>query len=125
MENELKEELNQRMRTAWAKFAPVRETTDQLADQDLRAHLFDSRVLPALCYEAETWADTAATSKKLLTTHRALERYLLKFNRRTQYLAGLRRSDLRGMPRIRDTAEKISKAMPRWTGHIMRRIDDR
>ncbi|KAK6751408.1 hypothetical protein RB195_003042 [Necator americanus] len=80
MENDLKEELNRRMRAAWAA---VREATDQLTDQDLRAHLFDSTVLPALYYAAETWADTAVTSTKLLTTHRALERCLLKFNRRT------------------------------------------
>ncbi|KAK6726501.1 hypothetical protein RB195_004682 [Necator americanus] len=55
MENDLKEELNRRMRAAWAAFAAVKEATDQLTDQDLRAHLFDSTVLPALCYAAETW----------------------------------------------------------------------
>ncbi|KAK6758364.1 hypothetical protein RB195_015901 [Necator americanus] len=37
MENDLKEELNRRMRAAWAAFAAVREATDQLTDQDLRA----------------------------------------------------------------------------------------
>ncbi|KAK6761273.1 hypothetical protein RB195_022364 [Necator americanus] len=58
-------------------------TMDQLTDHDLRAHLLDSTVLPALCYAAETWADAAATSRKLLATHRALERCLLKFNRHT------------------------------------------
>ncbi|KAK6753595.1 hypothetical protein RB195_012903 [Necator americanus] len=105
MENDLKEELNRRMRAAWAAFAAVREATDQLTDQDLRAHLFDSTVLPALCYAAETWADTAATLRKLPTTHRSLERCLLKFNRRTQHLAGLRSSDLRGMSCLRDPAE--------------------
>ncbi|KAK6760330.1 hypothetical protein RB195_021706 [Necator americanus] len=70
MENDLKEEMSRRMRATRAAFAPVREATDQLTDQDLPAHLFDSTVLPALCYVAETWADTAATSMKLLTTHR-------------------------------------------------------
>ncbi|KAK6734351.1 hypothetical protein RB195_017871 [Necator americanus] len=125
MENDLKEELNRRMRAAWAAFAAVREATDQLTDQDLRAHLFDSTVLPALCYAAETRADTAATSRKLLTTHRGLERCLLKFNRRTQHLAGLRSSDLRGMSCLRDPVEYVSKAKHRWAGHIMRRIDDR
>ncbi|KAK6747184.1 hypothetical protein RB195_000415 [Necator americanus] len=78
-----------------------------------------------ICYAAETWADTTATSRKLLTTHRALERSLLKFNRRTQHLAGLRSSDLRGVSRPRDPAEYVSKAKHRWAGHIMRRIDDR
>ncbi|KAK6736836.1 hypothetical protein RB195_019496 [Necator americanus] len=37
MENDLKEKLNRRMRAAWAAFAAVREATDQLRDQDLRA----------------------------------------------------------------------------------------
>ncbi|KAK6739410.1 hypothetical protein RB195_008099 [Necator americanus] len=67
MKNVLKEELNRRMR-AWAAFAAVREATDQLTDQDLRAHLFDSTVVPALCYAAETWTDAA---RKLLTTRRS------------------------------------------------------
>ncbi|KAK6755730.1 hypothetical protein RB195_014241 [Necator americanus] len=109
MENDLKEELNRRMRAAWAAFAAVREATDQLTDHDLRAHLFNSTVLPSLCYAAET----------------ALERCLLKFNRRTQHLAGLRSSDLRRMSRLRDPAEYVSKAKHGWAGHIMRRIDDR
>ncbi|KAK6762787.1 hypothetical protein RB195_023481 [Necator americanus] len=108
MRNHLKEELSRRMRAAWAAFAAVREATDQLTDHDLRAHLFDSTVLPALCYAAETWADTAATSRKLLTTHRALGRCLL-----------------RGLSRLCDPAEYVSKAKHRWAGHIMRRIDDR
>ncbi|KAK6735433.1 hypothetical protein RB195_018569 [Necator americanus] len=98
---------------------------DQLTIQDLRAHLFDSIVLPAFCYAAEMWADAAATSRKLLTTHRVLEKSLLKFKRRTQHLAGLRSSDLRGMSRLRDPAEYVSKAKYRWAGHIMRRIGGR
>ncbi|KAK6754350.1 hypothetical protein RB195_013384 [Necator americanus] len=98
MENDSKEELNRRMRAAWAAFAAVMEATDQLTDQNLLAHLLDSTVLPALCYAAET----------------ALERCLLKFNRRTQHLAGLRSSDLIGMSRFRDPAEYVSKAKHRW-----------
>ncbi|KAK6741652.1 hypothetical protein RB195_009493 [Necator americanus] len=47
MENDLKEELNRRMRAVWAAFAAVREPTDHLTDQDLRAYLFDSTVHPA------------------------------------------------------------------------------
>ncbi|KAK6764528.1 hypothetical protein RB195_024739 [Necator americanus] len=43
MENDSKGKLNRRMRAA------LREATDQLTDQDLRVHLFDSSVLPALC----------------------------------------------------------------------------
>ncbi|KAK6729520.1 hypothetical protein RB195_006520 [Necator americanus] len=70
-----------------------------------------SSVLADFVCSAEMWADTAATSRKLFTTHRVPERCLLKFNRRTRHLAGLR--------------EYISKAKHRWAGHVMRKIDDR
>ncbi|KAK6764175.1 hypothetical protein RB195_024481 [Necator americanus] len=66
MENDFKEELNGTMRAAWVAFAPVREATDQLADQNLLARVIYSTV-PTLCYAAETWADTVATSRKLFT----------------------------------------------------------
>ncbi|KAK6763804.1 hypothetical protein RB195_024218 [Necator americanus] len=42
MENDLKEDMNRRMKAAWAAFAPVGEATDQLMDRNLCAHLFDS-----------------------------------------------------------------------------------
>ena len=125
MENDLEEELNRRSKAAWAAFGPLREATNQLTDPELRAHLFDTTVLPALCYAAETWADTVTTSKKLRTTHRALERCLLNHNRQSQHRAGLRSSDLRRMSRLHDPAEYISKAKYRWAGHIVRRTDDR
>ncbi|EYC04292.1 hypothetical protein Y032_0088g2124 [Ancylostoma ceylanicum] len=63
MENDLKEELGRRRRAAWAAFEPLREATDQLTDHELRVHL--------LCYAAETWPDTAATSNSLSTVQRA------------------------------------------------------
>ena len=125
MENDLEDELNRRSRAAWAAFGPLREATDHLGNPELRADLFDATVLPALCYAAETWPDTVTTSRKLRTTHRALERCLLKYNRRTQRQAGLRSSDLRRMSRLRDPAEYTWKAKHRWAGHIVRRTDDR
>ncbi|KAK6740579.1 hypothetical protein RB195_008808 [Necator americanus] len=44
MEDDLKEEINRRMRAVWATF--MKEATHQLREQDLRAYLFDSTVLP-------------------------------------------------------------------------------
>ena len=61
-----------------AAFGSLNEVTDQLTDPKLRAHLFDSTVLPALC-GVDRWVDTSATSKILRATHRALERCLLKY----------------------------------------------
>ncbi|VDM76102.1 unnamed protein product [Strongylus vulgaris] len=52
MENDLKEELNKRQRAAWTTFGPLKEAINRMTDTGLRANLFDSTVLPALCYAA-------------------------------------------------------------------------
>ncbi|KAE9418603.1 hypothetical protein Angca_008030, partial [Angiostrongylus cantonensis] len=112
-------------RAAWVAFGPLKEAADQLTNPKVRAHLFDSTVLPALCYGAETRVDTSTTSRNLRTTHRALERCLLRHNRHAQYLAGMRSSDLRHLSHLRDPGKYTSRAKHRWAGHIMRRTDDR
>ncbi|KAE9419496.1 hypothetical protein Angca_004325, partial [Angiostrongylus cantonensis] len=109
-------------RAAWGAFGPLKEATDQLKNPKVRAHLFDSTVLPALCYAAEMWVDTSTTSRILRTTHRAVGRCLLRHNRHSQYLAGMRSSDLRNLLHLRGLGESIAKH--RWAGHIMRRTDD-
>ncbi|KAE9413837.1 hypothetical protein Angca_008604, partial [Angiostrongylus cantonensis] len=113
-------------RAAWAaSFGPLKEATDQLKDPKIRAHLFDSTVLPALRYGSEKWVDTSATSRIFSTIHRMLERCFLKYYRRSQYLAGMRRSDLRNLSHLRDPGEYTSTTKHRWVCHIMRRTDDR
>ncbi|KAJ1349047.1 hypothetical protein KIN20_004488 [Parelaphostrongylus tenuis] len=64
MESNMNEKLDRRRRVAWAAFEPLREATDQLTDQKLRAHLLVSTVLPSLCHAAKTWADTSTTSRQ-------------------------------------------------------------
>ncbi|KAK6730598.1 hypothetical protein RB195_007201 [Necator americanus] len=51
---------------------------------------------------------------KLVTTHRALERCLLKFNRRTQHLAGLRSSDSRRVSRLVSRREGVTCSLNGW-----------
>ncbi|KAE9418456.1 hypothetical protein Angca_009780, partial [Angiostrongylus cantonensis] len=112
-------------RTAWAAFGSLKEATNQLKNPKVCAHLFNFTVLPPLCYAAEMWADTSTTSRMLRITHRALRRYLLKDNRHSQYLAGMRSSDLRILSHLRDLREYTSTAKQRRAGNIMRRTDDR
>ncbi|KAK6732792.1 hypothetical protein RB195_016891 [Necator americanus] len=76
------------------------------------------------------WTDTAATFRKQSTTHRALERYLLKFNLRTQHLPRLHNTTPTRPSQLRLTSnapspEYTSEAKHIWAGHIMRTIDDR
>ncbi|KDR02408.1 Putative uncharacterized transposon-derived protein F52C9.6 [Zootermopsis nevadensis] len=59
-QNELKPGLARRRRAGRAAFGSIRSVIDATRDVELRAELFDSTVLPALCYCAETWSLTKA-----------------------------------------------------------------
>ena len=48
-----------------------------LSDQELKAQIFDSCVLPLLCYTTETWAPTQRTLVRIPTAHRAMERRVM------------------------------------------------
>ncbi|KAK6735361.1 hypothetical protein RB195_018520 [Necator americanus] len=87
MENDLKEELNTRMRAAWAAFALVREATDQRRKP--RA-IYYTRQLSQCYVTKRRPGQTPLPRLGNYSLHRALERCLLKFNRGTQHLAGLR-----------------------------------
>uniref|UniRef100_A0A158QMC4 Endo/exonuclease/phosphatase domain-containing protein n=1 Tax=Haemonchus placei TaxID=6290 RepID=A0A158QMC4_HAEPC len=125
-QNKLSEEARGLTRTPHISKGCERISTGyQPSGPERHANLFDSTVLPALCYGTETCVTSACTSRALSTSHRALERCILRFNRVTQYRAGLRSSDMRRMSRFRDPVEYTKNAKFRWTGHIMRRDDDR
>ncbi|KAE9413715.1 hypothetical protein Angca_009396, partial [Angiostrongylus cantonensis] len=77
----------------------------------LRAHLFDSTVLPALTYASETWS--------------LLERTMLRVPRFTQVRDGIRSSDLRQRSKIKDAVLYAKQSKIRWAGHVMRMDDNR
>ncbi|VDO47899.1 unnamed protein product [Haemonchus placei] len=65
-DNDVREVLVRRQKAAWAAFGLLKEVTNHLADTELRANLFDSTVLPALCYRSETWVTSTSTSRSRL-----------------------------------------------------------
>ncbi|VDP02167.1 unnamed protein product [Heligmosomoides polygyrus] len=54
--NDLAPELSRRKREVWGASKSVEEIAKKTKNVRLRAHLFDSTVLPALTYASETWA---------------------------------------------------------------------
>lgn len=52
MENDMKKEMDRARRSISAVFTPLKDATGHPTQPDLRAHLFDSTVLLALCYAA-------------------------------------------------------------------------
>ncbi|KAK6736014.1 hypothetical protein RB195_018973 [Necator americanus] len=91
MQNDLKEEVNRRMRTAWAAFAPGPTGGPRVPCPPVFQRPVTQR--------RDTWtpplmsALRSTASRKLFATYGALERCLLKFSRRKQQQTGLRSSD--------------------------------
>ncbi|KAK6750885.1 hypothetical protein RB195_002698 [Necator americanus] len=94
MQNGLKEELNDRVRSVWPALAPAREATDQLADQDFvpisSAQQFFQRSVTQKRY-AQT--PLPRPQSYLLLTDSSKDAFYL--NRHTRHQAGLRDSDFR------------------------------
>ncbi|GMS78855.1 hypothetical protein PENTCL1PPCAC_1030, partial [Pristionchus entomophagus] len=118
-------ELIRRKRAAWAAYASIREVISQLQDARLRASLFDSHVLSALCYAAETWPLSKTVLSFIQTTHRALERSLIGTNLHSLHQQRRSSSDVRRLSLLADPIRYIQRAKHRQAGHVLRRNDDR
>ncbi|XGW01095.1 hypothetical protein V3C99_013783 [Haemonchus contortus] len=125
MDNNLRAEIMRRRRCAWAVIGNTKEAAHLVSDKKVRADLFDSTVLPALCFASETWAENKTLTLMLVRAQRALERTLLKINRAKQRSLNLCSADMRSMSGIRDAEVYAWNAKKRWAGHVVRRTDDR
>ncbi|VDP25157.1 unnamed protein product [Heligmosomoides polygyrus] len=95
MANDLAPELSRRKRPAWGAFKSVEEVAKKTKNVQLRAHLFDSTVLPALTYASETWTIRKQDEHAISVVQRGIERTMLGVTRPTQVREGLRSSELR------------------------------
>ncbi|KAE9421507.1 hypothetical protein Angca_004780, partial [Angiostrongylus cantonensis] len=90
----------------WGAFKGIEDVVKRTKNTRLRAHLFDSTVLPALTYASETWT-------------------MLGVYRFTQVRDGIRSSDLRQRSKIKDAVLYAKQSKIRWAGHVMRMNDNR
>ncbi|KAE9418818.1 hypothetical protein Angca_008956, partial [Angiostrongylus cantonensis] len=86
----------------------------------LRAHLFDSTVLPALTYASETWSLRKQDERSLSVIERSVERTMLGVSRFAQVRDGIRSSDLRQRSKIKDAVLYAKQSKTRWAGHVIR-----
>ncbi|KAE9419934.1 hypothetical protein Angca_002365, partial [Angiostrongylus cantonensis] len=98
-------------RAAWGAFKRIEDVLRRTKNTRLRAHLFDSTVLPALTFASETWS--------------LLERTMLGVSHFTQVGDAIQSSDLRQRSKIKDAVLYAKQSKIRWAGHVMRMNDNR
>ncbi|KAE9413299.1 hypothetical protein Angca_010117, partial [Angiostrongylus cantonensis] len=112
-------------RAAWRVFKSIEDVVKRKKNTRLRAHLFDSTVLPALTYASETWLLRKQDERSLSVIERAVERTMLGVSRFTEVKDEIRNSDLRHRSKIKDAVLYAKQSKIRWAGLIMRMIDNR
>ncbi|VDL84639.1 unnamed protein product [Nippostrongylus brasiliensis] len=125
MKNELKPEILRMKRAGWAAFNSVRGVIESVKDHALRANIFNSTVLPALCYSCETWTLTKAAEDQLRRIQVALKRKMVGISLHQQRMSGMQNDQIRAMSRGRDIVIHADEAKHHFAGHLMRRTDGR
>ncbi|KAK6742632.1 hypothetical protein RB195_010096 [Necator americanus] len=123
--NDLTPQLGRRRRAAWGAYKSIEDVVKKTKNTRLRAHLFNTTVLPALTYASETWAFRKQEENAVSVIERAIERVMLGVSRFTQVRDGIRSSVLRQRSKIRDAAAFVKESKIRWAGHVMRFNDNR
>ncbi|KAK2193366.1 hypothetical protein NP493_15g08075 [Ridgeia piscesae] len=70
-------EIQRRITAGWPAFAKHRDIFKNNIGTCLKRQIYNSCVLPAMTYGAETWAPTTHAKNKLAAAHRKIERSML------------------------------------------------
>ncbi|KAE9416748.1 hypothetical protein Angca_008405, partial [Angiostrongylus cantonensis] len=111
-------------RVAWGALKSIEDVVKKTKNTRLRAHLFDSTVLPVLTYASETWSLCKQDERSLRVIERTVER-MVGVSCFTQIRGGIRSSDLRQRSKIKDAVLYAKQSKTKWTGQVMRMNDNR
>ncbi|KAJ1355561.1 hypothetical protein KIN20_013015 [Parelaphostrongylus tenuis] len=125
MMNDLAPEVSRRKRAAWGTFRSIEDVVKRTKNIRLRAHLFDSTIIPALTYAAETWSLRKQDERSLAVIERAVERSMLGVS---SYFANETKDpNFRPTSTIENQRRRSTRQdfKIRWAGHVMRFNDNR
>ncbi|KAK6750419.1 hypothetical protein RB195_002413 [Necator americanus] len=113
-------ELGRRKRAAWGAYKSIEDVVKKTRDTRLRAHLFNTTVLPVLTYASETSSLRKQEEDAVSVIERLIERVMPGVSLFAQVKDGIRSSVLRQRSKTTDAVAfaKFSKIM--WTGHVVR-----
>ncbi|KAK6757402.1 hypothetical protein RB195_015307 [Necator americanus] len=109
MMNNLTPKLGRKRQEAWGAYKSIEDVVKKTRNTRLRAHLFNTTVLPALTYASETWAFCKQEENEVSVIERAIDRVMLGVSRFMQLRDGIRSSLLHQRSKIRDAAPRKVK----------------
>ena len=114
-------EIQRRIMTGWAAYAKHRDIFKSNLAICLKRQVYNSCVLPAMAYGAETWKLTKQAHNKLAAAQTKMERSMLNItykDRRTNIW-------VRERTKLIDIIYTVRKMKWSWAGHINRLKDNR
>ena len=114
-------EIQRRIMAGWAAYAKHRDIFKSNLAICLKRQVYNSCVLPAMTYGAETWTLTKQAQNKLAAAQTKMERSMLNITYKD------RRSNIwvRERTKLIDIIYTVRKMKWSWAGHINRLKDDR
>ena len=114
-------EFQRRIRAGWTAFATHRDIFKGNIGTCLKRQIYNSCIIPAMTYGAETWALTTHTKNKLAAAQRKTERSMLSITYRD------RKTNIwvREKTKVTDVIEQVRRRKWTWAGHVSRIRDNR
>ena len=119
-EKKQEKEIQRRITAGSTAFAKHRDIFKGNIGTSLKRQVYNSCVLPAMTYGAETWALTTHAKNKLAAAQTQMERNTLIFtyrNRKTNIW-------VREITKVTDVIEQVKRWKWTWAGHVSRIRDN-
>lgn len=114
-------EIQRRITAGWATYAKHHDIFKSNFSIYLKRQVFNSCIIPAMTYGAETWTLSSQAERKLAATQRKMERSMLNITYRDRKT----NTWIRKKTKVTDIISTVRQMKWRWAGHISRMRDNR